>query len=215
MGDLTAAPGVRVILIGGPSHAGKSTLAQRLADRLGWAWRSTDTLARHPGRPWPAGGAPVKPQVAEHYLTLSLDELIASVTAHYRGTVWPLAEAIIRQAVAGGEGLVLEGSALWPEDVAALRLDGVGAVWLTASPDLLSARILAGSGHAAADPDGRKMIERFLARAIAFDALVREAAESLGLPILQVTPGASIDQIADKCLGAARPIYRRPPGGQF
>ncbi len=39
------------ILIGGTSHAGKSTLAQSLAAKLGWNYLSTDKLARHPGKP--------------------------------------------------------------------------------------------------------------------------------------------------------------------
>ncbi len=38
----------RVILIGGASHAGKSTLAGRLAEQLGWTSRSTDCLANIP-----------------------------------------------------------------------------------------------------------------------------------------------------------------------
>ena len=42
----------RILLIGGTSHVGKSTLAQLLALKLGWNYRSTDKLARHPGRPW-------------------------------------------------------------------------------------------------------------------------------------------------------------------
>ncbi|MEL7245323.1 MAG: 2-phosphoglycerate kinase, partial [Cyanobacteria bacterium J06573_2] len=42
----------RIILIGGSSHVGKSTLAQSLANKLNWNYISTDKLARHPGRPW-------------------------------------------------------------------------------------------------------------------------------------------------------------------
>ncbi|MGD1875429.1 MAG: hypothetical protein ACFB02_20525 [Mastigocoleus sp.] len=36
----------RIILIGGTSHAGKSTLGQALAITLGWDYCSTDKLAR-------------------------------------------------------------------------------------------------------------------------------------------------------------------------
>lgn len=187
-----------ILLIGGPSHAGKSTLGARLAERLGWTYRPTDTLARHPGRPWPMGDAPVKPHVAEHYLTLSPDDLIDSVMAHYRRTVWPLAEALIREAVSRGESLVLEGSALWPADVAGLDLPQVAGVWLTADPDLIRRRILAESGHATADAQGRRMIESFLQRAVDFDALVRADAERLGLPVVVV--GADVDRLADECL---------------
>ena len=42
---------IRVLLIGGPSHTGKSTLAETLAAELGWNHVSTDSMARHPGRP--------------------------------------------------------------------------------------------------------------------------------------------------------------------
>ncbi len=45
---------LRVILIGGSSNVGKSILAQSLALKLGWSHISTDSLARHPGRPWKA-----------------------------------------------------------------------------------------------------------------------------------------------------------------
>lgn len=187
-----------ILLIGGPSHAGKSTLSAHLAKRLGWTFRSTDTLARHPGRPWPVGDAPVKPHVAEHYLTLTPAELIASVMAHYRGTVWPLAKAVISEAAGAGEGLVLEGSALWPADVAGLDLPDIKALWLTADPDLVRRRILAESAHATADAAGRRMIESFLQRAIDFDALVRADAARLGLPVLRV--GADVGVLGAQCL---------------
>jgi 2-phosphoglycerate kinase len=42
----------RVVLIGGTSNVGKSTVAQAVAERLGFEYLSTDELARHPGRPW-------------------------------------------------------------------------------------------------------------------------------------------------------------------
>ena len=45
-------PNLRVVLIGGTSHVGKSTASELLAGTLGWAHVSTDSLARHPGRPW-------------------------------------------------------------------------------------------------------------------------------------------------------------------
>jgi 2-phosphoglycerate kinase len=42
---------VRVLLIGGTSNVGKSTVAQAVAKKLGFEVLSTDKLARHPGRP--------------------------------------------------------------------------------------------------------------------------------------------------------------------
>lgn len=50
-------PTLSTILIAGTSHVGKSTLAGLLSERLRCEAISTDSLARHPGRPWP--GIPV------------------------------------------------------------------------------------------------------------------------------------------------------------
>ncbi len=123
---------VRVILIGGSSHVGKSTLARSLADTLGWRLLSTDTMARHPGRPWRSAPEPVPDHVAEHYLTLSVGELITDVLHHYRINVWPTVWTLIRSATAeaSSDRLILEGSALWPEFAATLGLDGLAALWL-------------------------------------------------------------------------------------
>ena len=40
------------MLIGGTSHVGKSTLGKALASKLGWDCVATDSLGKHPGRPW-------------------------------------------------------------------------------------------------------------------------------------------------------------------
>ena len=55
--------------------------------------------------------------VAEHYLSLSVDELMEDVLRHYRANVWPQVEEIVasHSDEASTTGLVLEGSALWPE----------------------------------------------------------------------------------------------------
>ena len=53
---------LRVVLIGGSSHVGKSTLSEALAARMGWERLSTDSLALHPGRPW-------KPAPEKHALS--------------------------------------------------------------------------------------------------------------------------------------------------
>lgn len=114
---------VRVVLIGGTSNVGKSTVAQAVADRLGFECLSTDRLARHPGRPRRTLGREVPVHVAEHYGSLTVDELITSVLDHYE-RLWPRIEELIMAHAAEGSaraGLVLEGSALWPVWVAVGR----------------------------------------------------------------------------------------------
>ncbi|MEU0488753.1 AAA family ATPase [Nocardiopsis sp. NPDC006139] len=194
--------GIRVILIGGTSHTGKSTAARALAERLGFSHATTDHLARHPGRPWRTPGREVPPHVAEHYGTLPLDELIDSVLAHYERQ-WPRVEEIVAEhAVGGGPGLVLEGSALWPARVADLTAPRTGAVWLTAPDALLRERMYRDSGHAAASAPERRLIDVFLARTLRFQELVRAEVERLHLAELPVDGSRTAGETADAVLAA-------------
>ena len=62
----------RILLIGGASHVGKSTLAHSLASHLDCNYYSTDKLARHPGRPWQSEPKDIPQHVAEHYQLRSI-----------------------------------------------------------------------------------------------------------------------------------------------
>ncbi len=190
----------RVVLIGGTSHAGKTSLARALAGRLGYEALSTDQLARHPGRPW-RRGEPVPPHVVEHYSTLTPDALMQSVTRHYDG-MWPMVRELIlvRAADAGAPGLVLEGSALLPAQVATLRRADIAALWLTADEALLEARMHAESRYAEADAAGRALIDAFLERTRRYQRLTNEATARLGLPRLEVRAGETIEQVAERAL---------------
>lgn len=194
----------RVHLIGGTSHAGKSTLAQALASRLGWQYMSTDKLARHPGRPWAEAPNLVPDHVAEHYLSLPVDELITDVMDHYRDNVWPIARPIITEHATNlsVDCLVMEGSALLPELVAAIHLENVSCVWLTADPKLIEKRIYAGSGYAEKESRERKMIDRFLERSVVYNAQMREAVKDLDLRLVEVRATSSVEALVDECLKA-------------
>jgi 2-phosphoglycerate kinase len=198
---------IRCILIGGTSNAGKSSVARQLADQLGWTHISTDSLARHPGRPWKSKPETVPEHVVEHYSKLSTDELIASVLTHYRN-IWPLSEALIRQYVDGTEtgGLVLEGSALWPELVSSLQLPNIGAVWLTAGDELLRTRIYRESQYDEKDAEGRSLIDKFVGRTLRYNHLMMEDLSRFGLPHIVVDQDAMIDAVADQCLREMRTL---------
>lgn len=193
-------------MIGGTSHVGKSTTALAVAARLGGEALSTDKLARHPGRPWPTPTWVVPDHVAEHYRTLTPDELIADVLAHY-GHMWPMVREKIaaRAADERAEPLVLEGSALWPELVADLDNPAVRAVWLTADDTLFDARIRRESRYDAADPAGRQLIESFAARTRLYNALMVDHVRRLGLPLVEVTAAMSPNEVTDAVLAALIP----------
>jgi 2-phosphoglycerate kinase len=190
----------RAIIIGGTSHTGKSTLARALAERLGRRCRSTDKLARHPGRPWAEAPRQVPPHVAEHYLSLEPDELLADVLRHYRRNVWPQVERILASDEA--PGLVLEGSAVLPEPAAALDPERAAGLWLTAEPDVIRRRIRRSSRWASRTKRGRLMIERFLERALLFDAHVVRSARLHSLPLLTLTDAIGPQELADRALAA-------------
>ncbi|MDL4821511.1 AAA family ATPase [Actinomadura opuntiae] len=191
---------VRVVLIGGTSNTGKSTVAQAVAEKLGFEHRSTDYLARHPGRPWRTPEHEVRPHVVEHYATLSTDELIASVLDHYE-RLWPRIEEIVT-AHATGPGLVLEGSALWPVRVANLNVPHTGAVWFTADPAVLRARVHASGHYDGATPEERHLMDRFLARTERYQTLMLDDVERLGLDRIDTGTGRTVPELADAVLAA-------------
>ena len=194
-------PSVKVVLIGGSSHVGKSTLAESLAATLGWVHVSTDSLARHPGRPWKSAPEEIPDQVAHHYLCLSVDELIEDVLRHYRVNVWPKVEAIIasHSDLTTTTGVVLEGSAVWPEFVTSLNLDKVNALWLTASEEVFRQRIHDGSLYGSKSPRERKMIDKFLERTLAYNTRMVGAANQHGFILVDVFQ-ADVSELAERCL---------------
>ena len=180
---------VTVVLIGGTSHVGKSTLARALATSLGFRHESTDRLARHPGRPWTT----TRPDVQEHYARLSVDELTTLQLEHYE-RMWPLVERQVRDALGpGGEGLVLDGSGVLPHRVALLPPDRVAAVWLTAAPTVLRNRIHAGSRIEERPDDERRAAQKFLGRTELYQSRLLADLERAGLPHLDVSdePGVT------------------------
>ena len=167
----------KVVLIGGTSNVGKTTLGRKLADELGWNYASTDQLARHPGRPWAVGDGGVAEHVARHYREHTIAELVDSVLLHYRTIVWPIIDAKVRARLNNpfDDSLVLEGSAILPELVTKAKYQGASAVWLTAPADVITARIHTGSNFSSCSPLAQQLVNAFIARTLAIDQLLNRA----------------------------------------
>ena len=200
------APDLRVILVGGSSHAGKTALSESLAARLGWDRVSTDSLARHPGRPWWPEPEQVSEKVANHYLSLSVDELITDVLRHYRDNVWPKIESIVASYLAGpsGHGVVVEGSALWPDFATSLDFDRIAALWLTASENIFTRRIYSSSRYYSKSPRERMMVDKFLLRTLAYDSRMSETVGRHGLTLMDVR-ASDLAELTERCLSVLRP----------
>jgi 2-phosphoglycerate kinase len=195
---------VRVVLIGGTSHVGKSTIAHVVADRLGYESLSTDGLARHPGRPYRTPERQVPAHVAEHYSSLTADQLITSVLDHYE-RLWPRIEDLVTACATSsdaGPGLVVEGSALWPVRVATLTVPATAAVWLTAAEDVLRARVYWAGRYEEATGEERRLMEKFVARTERYQRLMVDAVDRLGLERIDVGAGRSVAELADAVLAA-------------
>ena len=188
----------RCLLIGGRSNTGKSTVANVLAQRLAGVHISTDTLGRHPGRPW--GTVPT--QVVEHYRAKSDDDIFAAVVAHQRD-LQPAIAALVREHETNSDKpiLVLEGSALMPEETLGLISKTVAAVWLTGSDAFLRKRIESESHYGSLDIAGRYLVDQFIERNRRLDQMNRDDAQRLGLPTV-IVDGLSIDEVAAACLRA-------------
>ncbi len=194
-------PNTRVILIGGSSHSGKSALSESIAANLGWNRIPTDTLARHPGRPWRPEPEKVPDHVAEHYLSLSVEELIKDVLHHYRVNVWPKVEEIVASHIndpSRGE-LIIEGSALWPELVATLDFDNIVSLWLTASEAVFQQRIRDESLYHSKSLQERRMIDKFLERTLVYNAQMIEIANQRGFILVDVLQ-SNVEELTKRCL---------------
>jgi 2-phosphoglycerate kinase len=194
---------IRVLLIGGTSHVGKSALAQALAAEHGWEHLSTDRLARHPGRPWATSTGPFPGHLATHYLSLSIDELTTEQLRHYQ-RLWPRIEAIVtaRATDTGADRLILEGSGILPHRVAALKTPHTAAVWLTATAKVLRDRIYSASRFDERTGEEKIMVEKFLGRAERYDQLMLSAVSSLGFASIDTSAAPSTAELMKQCLQA-------------
>ena len=194
-------PNLKVIFIGGSSHVGKSTVSEPLATTLGWTHVSTDSLARHPGKPWKPAPEKVPDHVAEHYLDLSFDELIEDLLRHYKANVWPKVEAIIaaHSNDSSTTGIVVEGSALCPEFAINLDSKKIAATWLTAGEEVFRHRIRANSLYTSESPRERTMIDKFLERTLVYNERMVDAVNRQGFVLLDVTR-SNLPQLTKSCL---------------
>jgi 2-phosphoglycerate kinase len=192
----------KLIAIGGSSHVGKSTLAQSLAGHLGWNYRSTDKLARHPGRPWQTGSKDIPKHVAEHYQLLSADELMEDVFEHYSKNVWPLIEDIItfHATDISSEKMVIEGSALLPELVINLNFNNIYTIWLTASNEFLRKRIYTESQYKTKSKPEQMLVDKFVERNCLYNDRIIDAVSRLGLVSVNIEDTSTPDELMNLCL---------------
>ncbi|KJX89036.1 2-phosphoglycerate kinase 2PGK [Agrobacterium tumefaciens] len=189
----TMPPSLSTILIAGTSHVGKSTLAGLLSTRLGWQAISTDSLARHPGRPWPGIPAPVE----EYYTALSTETIHWFLKVHHQN-IWPLIRPMIDSSSHTGNPAIFEGAALRPEFISPLLGSTVAGVLLHAGNDFLLERMRSHARYEDATAGQRRIMDAFIERSLRENTEMLASAREHHLPIVDVTsPEALKTLVAD------------------
>ncbi|QNP80279.1 hypothetical protein [Agrobacterium tumefaciens] len=175
-------PTLSTILIAGTSHVGKSTLAGLLSERLRCEAISTDSLARHPGRPWPGIPTPVE----EYYSQLSAETIHWFLKIHHQN-IWPLIRTMIDSRSGTNIPTIFEGAALRPELISPLLGSTVAGVFLHAGNDFLLERMRSHAQYEDATADRRRIMDAFIERSLRENTDMLASAQEHHLPVVDVT----------------------------
>lgn len=178
------------LLLIGTSHVGKSTCATSIGSAVGWPVISTDTLGRHPGRPWTG----VPDAVIEFYLRMSDDAIHWFLKVHHEN-MRPLIGEKIRAARETGEVFILEGAALRPEYLSDWKISEALAVCLHVEPNALRERIRTGGNYSQQGDEFKVAIEKFTERSIRENEALAEAAVKHNIRVVDVTDLNDADRL--------------------
>jgi 2-phosphoglycerate kinase len=198
----------RVILIGGAPMSGKTTVASRLAAKLGYGCLSTDDLGEAIRAVTTKASHPhLHPMdrydYREYYVTRSPDALITDISLEHRA-LWPAVERVIRKHATWGTPSVIEGWSLWPEWVTQLRLPNVRSLWFVAQEQTLHERMGKAEAFYGGASDEAAMRDHYLARSFWYNARLKEAVNTFALTRIALPLRAPVHEIVAMCLEQLR-----------
>lgn len=186
------------ILIAGTSHVGKSTFAARLTKVLGWDLISTDTLARHPGRPWPT----LRPAVAEFYSSLSPETIHWFLKVHHENT-WPLVRQKIDSFRHNRRYFICEGAALRPEYLAMLSTNPTECICFYADEDFLLNRMRSEAAYDLARRSLRHIIDKFIERSLRDNEELKASAQRNNIKLVNAADTIEVNELYEQLLQQA------------
>jgi 2-phosphoglycerate kinase len=188
--------------------SGKTTVAHRLAARLGYGCLSTDDLGEAMRAVTTTDSHPHLHPMAgygyrEYYVTRSPDALIADISREHRA-LWPAVQSVIRKHATWGAPIVMEGWSLWPERVAQLRLPSVRSLWFIAHEQTLHERMVKAGEFYGGASDEEAMIRHYLARSFWYNTRLKEAVKQFALTSIELPLRAPVHAIVEMCLEQLR-----------
>jgi 2-phosphoglycerate kinase len=194
----------KVILMGGAPLIGKTAVAQKLAIRLEYSCLATDDLVE-------AIIAVTTPQSHPHlhllehkdhrkyFIRNSVARLVAD--AEYRNEgLWPAIKAVITKHAESAAPIVMDGWHILPDKVAQMDLPGIASIWLVAGGDFFAQKISQQADQFRQIPMGDELMRKFIERSTLVNDNIRQAVMSRHLPLVEVSPSASVDDICNLCL---------------
>lgn len=194
----------KVILIGGPPGAGKTTLGLALALRLRRSSVTVDTLTLAARAVTTPSSHPALHAMGPHteYFTAGPPEKLIADAKGQSEALRIAVDRVVRAHSTFREPVVFDGWQLRPAWFAGLGLSNVATFWIHIDPAALEARERANTAFLEGSTDPERMFQNFMARSLWHNDLIRAEAEKHGLPVIHQDGTLSVDAMTDVVLSA-------------